>query len=402
MTRRILFVDDEPRVLDGLRRMLRVLRDELEMEFASGGPEALRVLERSPVDVLVTDMRMPGMDGIQLLEEVRQRFPRVARIVLTGQCDREAVFRAMALAHRQLAKPCDAETLKEAVSSACALQSLLQDRTLLELASRLESVPSLPSLYLEVVEELKSSETSLDKVGQIISRDVGMTVKIMQVVNSAFFGLRRKVTSPAQAVLLLGVETTRALVLAASLFTRFDASAVEGFSLDALWAHSYRTGCLARAIAKAERADNIIVEFASMAGLLHDVGRLVLVAQLPPPAYKEVLAHAREAGLPVHDAERAAFGASHAEVGAYLLGLWGLPSSVVEAVAWHHGPSACPGQTFSPLTAVHAANILDHEERTPEARFASDVVDAGYLERLGLTGRLEHWRALRPSRAEEE
>ncbi len=400
MTRRILFVDDEPRVLDGLRRMLRPLRQEWAMEFASSGLEALQALERNRFDVLVTDMRMPGMDGIQLLEEVRKRFPGVVRMVLTGQCDRDAVLRAMTLAHRQLAKPCDPDTLKESVTRACALQTLLTDQTLLSLVSRLESVPSLPALYVQVLKELESPEPSIPKIGRIIAQDVGMTAKIMQVVHSALFGPRCKVTNPAQAVCLLGAEMTRALVLAANLFSRFDASVIEALSLDALWGHSFRTSHLARRIAKAERVEDAVVEYAGLAGLLHDIGQLVLAAQLAG-AYKQVLDRVKQEVLCLCDAERAVFGASHAEVGAYLLGLWGLPIPVVEAVAWHHRPGDCPGQTFLPLTAVHVAEVLD-QEATPETGPARDTLDAGYLERLGLAGHVEQWRALRQPPLEEE
>ncbi len=115
--KRVLFVDDEPKVLAGLQRMLRPLRHEWRMTFAAGGAEALAMLERGPFDVLVTDMRMPGIDGPQLLEEVRRRFPHVLRIALTGQYHGDAVQRSAALAHYHLAKPCDPDMLKEAIGS---------------------------------------------------------------------------------------------------------------------------------------------------------------------------------------------------------------------------------------------------------------------------------------------
>jgi len=109
--KRVLFVDDEPRILDGRRRMLRSMRHEWKMSFAETGQEALAILANQPFDVVVVDMRMPGMDGVQLLSEVRKRH-QIIRIVLSGTADREAILRAVGLAHQYLSKPCDAETLK--------------------------------------------------------------------------------------------------------------------------------------------------------------------------------------------------------------------------------------------------------------------------------------------------
>ncbi len=387
----ILFVDDEPKVLDALRRMLRGMRAEWHMEFATSGPEALERMARAPFDVLVTDMRMPGMDGAQLLGEVRGRFPRTVRIVLTGECGRDAVVHSAALAHRHLTKPCEADTLRAAITRACALQDLLQSDQLLALASRMSSVPSRPALYQEVVRELKSADPSLTKVGRIIAQDAGMTAKIMQVVNSAFFGLRSRATHPSQAVMYLGAEMTKTLVLAANIFSRFDGTALEAFSVDAMWDHSQLTSGLAREVAKAEGADAKVAEEAAMAGLLHDMGKLVLIAHMPA-AYQGVLVRAAAEGLAVHEAERVALGATHAELGAYVLGLWGLPETIVEAVAWHHRPGDCPGGSFGPHAAVHVANALAHEVAAGGAEAA---VDLEYLRRLGLAHRIADWRALR-------
>jgi len=387
----ILFVDDEPRVLEGLQRMLRPFRHEWRMTFASGGSEALEILARGPFDVLVTDMRMPGMDGPQLLEVVRTQFPSLLRIILTGQCQHDVLLRAVSLAHRHLTKPCDPEVLKDTVTRACALQKLLSDPTLLALTSRLESVPSLPSLYLQVMKELESREPSLQKIGQIISQDIGMTAKILHVTNSAFFSLRRPISNPAQAVLFLGSETTRALVLATHVFSRLDPNLVQSLALESLWSHSMQTSALARRIALAEQADETIVGYAAMTGMLHDIGKLVLAAHRPD-IYREVLTLADQGDSTVSDAERVLFGATHAEVGAHLLGLWGLPEPIVEAVAWHHRPGECPGESFSPLTAVHAGNILAHE--AAESATNSVRWDDDYLARLDLGHRRKVWRTL--------
>ncbi|MBV9849174.1 MAG: response regulator [Armatimonadetes bacterium] len=118
---RVLFVDDESHILSGLQRMLRPLRHEWAMTFAEGGPAALDALAGAEFDVIVTDMRMPGMSGAQLLAEVRRRHPRVARIVLSGQSDREHLQQLAQTPHEYLSKPCDTELLKETVRRLCGL-----------------------------------------------------------------------------------------------------------------------------------------------------------------------------------------------------------------------------------------------------------------------------------------
>ena len=385
MTRRVLFVDDEPNVLDGLRRMLRPHRNEWDMRFATGGPAALAAMAADPADVIITDMRMPGMHGDELLVEVGRLYPLAVRIVLTGQCTRESMLRLARLAHRVLTKPCDPEHLKAAVGRACSLRDTLHSTALVALVGRLGSLPTPPALYTQIVAELERPDGSLAEVGNLIARDVGMSAKLMQLANSSLFGLKRQLTGPAQAVQILGTETTKALVLVSDVLTRYDPAALHPFSIDGLWSHSRTVASLAGAIAQAE-AGKVQAADAQIAGLLHDIGRLTLASQ-QPDAYREVFRLLRDDRLTVLDAERQVFGATHAEVGAYLLGLWGLPNAIVEAVAWHHAPSESPVGAFGPLTAIHAAEgILAPDEGGP--------VSADHLDRLGLRDRLPRWTAL--------
>ena len=228
MKKRILFVDDEPKILEGLQRTLRSMRQEWEMQFAGSGQEALECLSKEPFDVVVSDMRMPGMDGAQLLKEVMRLYPQIARIILSGHSDQEIVLKSVRIAHQYLAKPCEAETLKSVVTRTCALRELLADDAVRRMVSNMDSIPSLPSLYAEIMEEIQSPNASIQRVGKIISKDMGMTTKILQLVNSAFFGLRRHVSSPSQAVSLLGLDTIRALVLSVHIFTHFDSQKASG------------------------------------------------------------------------------------------------------------------------------------------------------------------------------
>ncbi|MFQ5753214.1 MAG: response regulator, partial [bacterium] len=221
MKKRILFVDDEVNVLQGLQRMLRSMRNEWQMEFALCGQKALEIMSQTPFDMIVSDMRMPGMDGAELLNEVMQRYPDIVRIILSGQASKEEIIKSIGPTHQYLPKPCDAEKLKATIARAFAQHDLLKDRKLKELVSRMKSLPSLPSLYLELQKELQSLEVTMAKVGEIISKDVGMTAKILQLINSAYFGLPVHVSSAVHAAKLLGPEIIKSLVLSVQIFSMF-------------------------------------------------------------------------------------------------------------------------------------------------------------------------------------
>lgn len=185
----ILFVDDEPNVLRSIRRMLHGLRQEWDMKFVESGHEALSLLAKEAFEVIITDMRMPQMDGAQLLTEVKKQYPHMVRIVLSGHTDKDMILKSVQQAHQYLSKPCDAETLKSTISRTRARRSLLSQESLKRIVSKIDVLPSLPSLYAEIINELQSSDLSIQKIGQIISKDLGMTAKVLQMVNSAFFGI---------------------------------------------------------------------------------------------------------------------------------------------------------------------------------------------------------------------
>ncbi|MCF8062597.1 MAG: HDOD domain-containing protein [Deltaproteobacteria bacterium] len=392
MKKRILFVDDEPNVLQGLGRMLRNMRHEWDMQFADSGAQALALMERKPAEVVVTDMRMPGMDGGELLHRIKDLYPQAVRIVLSGHSEKEMVMKAVQSAHQYLAKPCDADTLKITVTRAYALREILTRDALRRLVSRIGSLPSLPSLYTELLEELRSPRSSTDAAGRIISRDLGMTSKVLQLVNSAFFGLPRHIETAAQAARLLGLETVKALVLGIEVFSKFSNDCAPGFDLQGLWSHSLAVGAAAKLLARQEKLDKEEIDQAFVGGLLHDVGKLVLASHCPEE-YADILETSEsEDASDLSKAEHRCLGAGHAEVGAYLLGLWGLPDPVMEAAAFHHAPSFHPSRTFGPVTAVHAANALVNVTGEGREEWPVPGLDMGFLEETNVVDRLPAWQ----------
>lgn len=361
------------------------------MAFAEGGPAALEAMTEQGFDVVVTDMKMPGMDGAELLSRVRERSPQTIRLVLSGHAEQGSIMRVLDQSHQYLSKPCDPEVLKATIDRAVQLRRLLEGDELRALVSRMGSLPSIPRLYDGVMAELGKPQPSVRRVAGIIESDMSMTAKILKVVNSAFFGLRRSVGNVDQAVGFLGLETISALVLSAGIFKRFEGVDLPGFSPDALWAHGNRTPAFARVIAVAATADKAVVAQAFTAGLIHDIGRLALASQAPKQ-YGEVLTRlCEQGGVRAGEVETELLGATSAQVGAYLLGLWGLPDTVVEAVAHHEAPTGWVGSGFGVVGIVHVAHALAEAPAACDAAPEAHGVDPSFLDRAGVANRWPEW-----------
>jgi HD-like signal output (HDOD) protein len=388
---RVLFVDDEPRVLEGLKRMLRPKRNEWQMTFVSSAAEALTTLKKEPCEVVVTDMRMPGMNGAELLEVVQREYPDTIRLILSGQAETESVMKALGVSHQFLSKPCDAEVLQGTISRAFALRDLAGSEQVKALVARINKLPTLPTSYQRLVEVLKSPNSSIEDVAEVISTDPAMTARLLKLVNSAYFGLQKPVADVARAGALLGLDRIMALVLGQGIFSDCDAPKVEGFSMEALWQHSVRTASAAHRIAVAEKMERDVVAAAFLAGMLHDIGKLVLAMGLPEQ-YAKVLKIA--AGRPgdLQQTEMLELRASHTDVGAYLVGLWGLPNTIAEAIAYHEDPSQSRSASFGLPAIVHAADRLAHRPDITDPRSPELGLNVSYFEQHGRIDRWNDWR----------
>ena len=402
MKKHILFVDEEPYLLKSLQRTLRKMRDEWSATYAESASEALEILSKEPIDVVVTETRLTGMNGLELLSEIKGQYPHIVRIILSGYSDRDVILKTVEIAHQYISKPWENETLKSTINRAFMMRDLLAKDSLKDVISRIDSLPVLPTLYVELMEELKSEDSSMQKVGKIISKDIGMTAKILQLVNSSFFGIRQHISSPESAVKLLGLDLVKSIVLTIGVLSKFEGIKFPGFSIEALWNHSSNTGAYSNVIAQAESAEKSVLENAFMAGLLHDIGKMLIAANLPD-SFLEILELRKEKALSFCDAEYQVLGATHAEVGAYLLGLWGLPDPIIDAVALHHKPSSSKAETLVPLTIVHAANALENardgilDEDKPIAG-----IDYEYLGKLNLTEHIVTWREVCAKHLEDD
>jgi len=354
--KRLLFVDDEAAILSGLQNVLRRERATWDMTFALGGDKAMDELKTSgPFDVVVSDMRMPGgIDGATLLRHVQEDSPATIRILLSGQAERDSIVRALPSTHQFLAKPCSPSALRAAIQRSLSMSVRPGDSMVRALIGRLDKLPSPPDVFFRLSELASSPTSSLNDVAAVVTGDPAIAAKVLQLANSAAFGLARTTTSIPQAVSYLGVDTIKCIALTSSMFSKGSVP-----ELDSLQTTAMEVGALAkRLMPDRGRADEAFV-----AGLLHDIGRVILAVSAPE-MYAQITRDVVTSGETVDAVERRILGCTHAEIGACLLGIWGLPQTIVDAVACHHEPA--PGADPKLIAAVHAAQAFIEGEPLDE------------------------------------
>ena len=382
--KRLLFVDDEPQILDGLRDALHKQRRHWDMTFCTSGQDALRAMQVGAFDVVVSDMRMPGMDGAELLQRIKQLHPATVRIVLSGQADRELVMRLLPVSQQFLTKPCSADELRVVLERALDSNDFLDDPVLLDLIGEMGTLPSVPATYAALTKALQSPDAGIAEISAIVAQDAALSAKVLQIVNSAYFGLSQTVHAVPVAVNYLGLELLKALALMVGIFAPASTGSIAEFSIDRAQREALLVAQLARRIVRDPRRR----DEAFTTGVLHDVGKLILATRLPR-RYGAVLREAQEDERPLHAIERERIGASHASVGAVLLGRWGLPCSMVSSVAHHHDLEA-PRDASDPVTlAVHVADemidALMSGAKDPR------TLDLAALERQDVLSMLPEW-----------
>ena len=382
--RHILVVNPDAREGSALAAQLHQANSSWRIEPVVDLASFERLLRGRPADALIVEGSLPGLQPEALFKTASTQCPAAFRLALSGHYDQGTTLRTMGYAHQNLWKPCSFAEVQSALARAFALRDALHNDRLQLLIAQINTLPSLPRLYLDFLDEIRRKHPSTERLGDIIRQDLSLCSKILQMVNSAFFGLPHKIDNPEEALLHLGLENVRALVLSIQVFSLFDRVEVKPFSLEALWEHSWRVDGLARRIASFEERPAEEVETAFTAGLLHDLGKLVLVSGVPR-AWREAIEAAEARSIPLWQAERSRLAATHAEVGAALLALWGISDPIVEAVAFHHEPEVSGSNSFCALTAVHVANLLVKGEAGG---------NSPYLESLGLAERFERWREL--------
>jgi len=362
----VLLVDDNPNVLHSFKRALHSRDGLWTILTAESAADALDILSQEKIGIIISDLRMPMMDGVTLLGLVAKNSPETLRIAITGDADPDLCQQATRVAHQFIAKPVDPKELTRIINQATGVSELVINPQVRRSILQIANLPSQPSSYHRLVVELNNPEVDLGTIALVISQDISMTAKILQLVNSAYFGLAREIMEVSQAVFYLGVETIRDLSFSIHLFSQFDQELIERSGLANLWDHSLRVATCSRAIAAASLKDKTVTAGAFTAGLLHDIGKLIL-GTTSPDFYKKM--SSREGIEPdqilLH--EKREFGSTHAEIGAYLLGSWGLPFDILNAVQAHHSLSFIESDKASLSLAVWFANSFVNANNDPSA-----------------------------------
>jgi putative nucleotidyltransferase with HDIG domain len=372
----ILFVDDEANVINGLKRMLRSLKEDWEFFFALSGTEALEMMHQKNMDVVVSDMRMPNMNGAELLEITKEKYPSTIRIILSGQSNEELALKSTRSAHQFISKPFEPEKLKQTIQKTYNLHKFLDDDSLRKVINGLGRLPSIPKTFFEIEDELGKESFSLQKITEIIRNDLVMSAKILHIVNSAFFGLAKNISDINHAVNILGANTIKSLIIYAHVFKSYKGSAQVEQMLKDIWEHSLRVAKGSKNIVATFGDSKSEADAAYMSGLLHDIGKIIIV---DCDKYRnEILSKMELENLTYNEAEKYVFGTTHAEIGAYLLRLWGLPEIVTEAVLHHHDANRFEEGDINILTAVHLANVF----------VESSDIDEEFIKKNGLENKL--------------
>lgn len=391
--KRILFVDDQRFDSANLTDLVTRMGKGWEAVAVSTGAEALSALKSRQFDIVISELILPDLNASELHQEISKRWPETMRCVLSDHSDRELMLKASEHVQQFIAKPYDADKLRKILANSMGLRELLANKELHARIAKIRSLPSPPAIYQELVKELQSERASVQKIAKLIQRDVAITAKLLQMINSAFFGLPMHVESPLHAVNLLGLETVQSLVLTAGVFNQVKDAKVPGLSIDKIHKHSVIVGTSSKHLANAFGLARKQVDDAFMAGLLHDVGKLVMITDFRDELLA-VLKLSKEKSLPLHAAEREVLGVSDAEIGAHLLSLWHLPESILEAVALHCVPEKVPSPMLNVLAAVHLGYAIDYDAAHDVKDSQFSALNMDYLEKIGLANELPNLRRL--------
>ncbi|MCC9620850.1 HDOD domain-containing protein [Thalassospira sp. MA62] len=397
----ILFIDDDENILHAFRRRLHSTRPDWELTFAHSGQDALDLANQNSFDVFVSDIQMPGMDGVTLLEQLEVMQPQSMRIILTGHADNAAYLRTIGPAHQFLSKPCDNKTLINSIEVALGLREALANPKLRDLVGDSNSLVSPPDTYLDLEKAFENPNFSIQTISKIVESDIALTAEVLKLTNSPYFAIAQPVTSVSHAVAMIGMETLKALALFVGMTRGFKGTPQQTANLKLLCKRSQQIGVTAALIAEFEHLPRETCQAVPSLGMLGHVGTLSLHTNWPAEM-DAIWQRVKKEDIDISQAEIETFGASHAQVGAYLLGLWGFPAPIIQAVAYQHCPQDLPQEGMSPVTAIYLAQHLVQEIHQTNAGLpVLRQIDLDYLTQIDRISHLEEWEKIAWNVAEQ-
>lgn len=390
MGKRVLFVDDTESILFGYRKFCdKLFDDSWRFYFVNDGAEAIDIIESYEIDMVVSDLDMPFYDGVHLMDYLVAKAPSIIRVIVSGTTSldkRQAVVKS---AHQFFAKPAIPTALKDMFHRAIYLDTLLVSKKARDFVVGLGALPALPTVFHELQQECESRDFSLSSCGKIVAKDVALSANILKVVNSSFFDLPNRVTRPEQAVILLGVTLIKALIVQNYFHDLFGNTGNAPLTHEHLTEKAYAFAALAKKIAFRQQENSRRQDIVYVTALLHNIGELIF-NYMEPEKYQRVLAESKEEGVPTYDVEHRYFSCSHADVGAYLLGLWGFEQEILECVVAHHTPAKSHRKSHDLLDYIYGTEYL----LACDDEYELSVLESGreYVEIRDLLPKFKEWR----------
>jgi HD-like signal output (HDOD) protein len=380
MPRNILLVGDDARRLQDPLPLPR--SQQWIVTVAATGSQALLELEHRPQDVVVADVDACAADAASLLCAISERWPSTSRIALCGSldCSSQAYQVPYPAAHQYIFRESAASEFHEAVERCLRMQDLLSQPGLRALIGSVHRLPPRPRTFARLQVMMSHKNVTPKKICAVIEADAAITAKLLQLANCAMFHERDRIKSIEQALTRLGFLGVRNLVMCSEVLTGWQRAARSELDLESMQAHVQQVARVTAALT----AGSPCADEAVLAAFLHDIGYWVLV-QERPVQLNQAAALALTRDIPMQEAERCVLGTSHAEIGAYLLGLWGMPNTLVEAIAHHHTPELVGVTRFNTLSALAAALALsgtDDSDAFSSPPRRNGVVGQEFFERL--------------------
>ncbi|MGB9911753.1 MAG: HDOD domain-containing protein [Candidatus Kapaibacteriota bacterium] len=367
----ILFLSDETTIKEIIRNVVP-LQDDFDIFFAESGEKGLQILANNKIDIFFGSPNITLPSGSNIFYEIKRVFPETIRFALVSNLESPSVAQLSQYVHQFVQPPYTLENLKERIERTSSLQKTLKNENIKELVQNITALPSLPELYIQIEQEVARPDFSLSKIGNLIAKDPNLTAKILQIVNSAYFGLQREITNINFALSYLGVNVIKSLIFYIHLFSNFKVTPENRKYLEQFWKHSLIVASNTYHLAEKHLTSKSEIDSAYTAGVLHDVGKFVLLNTYTYP--QNVMLLAEQKAMDNLEAENEIYQCTHAEIGAYLLGLWGFPITIVEAVAYHHQPSKLKKSSLNFSTILHIADFLYY---TPN-------LDVPHIQEIGL------------------
>jgi putative nucleotidyltransferase with HDIG domain len=361
--RRVLFVDEDEATREIYQQLQSYWGIEQEVHTAGTAIEAINLMGQLRFAVVVSELSLPDMPGLEFLSKIMESHPEAARIVISANNDSLKAAEALNVAHRFFSKPFSFEVLGSLLENLGQYHYLLHDERIQCMIFKTGALPVLPGTWVQLTGLLDSADTDISDIAKIVEQDPGLTTRLLHTVNSAYFGIARRVVSCSEAIQIVGLELIRGLMMGMKIFDFYKNSPFVRTVFGRIWDHSLRTATGARRLCELETQSIETCNVAFTAGLLHDIGKLILAANAE---------------------EKEKFGTTHAQIGAYLFTLWGFPDQVVRAVENHHNLEGI--EKFSPALAIHAAQCLQRGGEYEKQ------LNLGILAQLGLAERVDLWR----------